>query len=314
MFLNFFAKIGFSFLLFKVIAISSFQNVYSTAIQNSVIRFHRYAADPKILSEVIHPLNHYSRFHLANDMNNTFIATYFDWDHRTPRKRHRLANRVLNKFRLNGQVIPKTPGMANVEARMNIFHLASQTAAYKVSGDVVEVGCNAGESSIAIQKVLHEYAPEKQFHVFDSFEGLPELKRDDIKDGIYDKGSMTARLDEFKKNFSDVGLDLPHIHKGWFEDTVPSCLPDKISFAVVDCDLYSSTKYVLPYVYERLTPGAICFFGVYYDEKVFSRPYTAGPFKSPGVKRACDEFFADKPEKVSVLYACEYSNGYFRKL
>lgn len=246
-------------------------------------------------------------------MENTFIATYFDWDHRTPRESHRLANRVLNKLRLNGRVIPKTPGMSSVETRMNIFHLASQTAAYKVAGDVVEVGCNSGESSIVIQKVLHECAPEKQFHVFDSFEGLPELQGQDLKDGIYDKGSMTARLDEFKKNFSDVGLDLPHLHKGWFEDTIPSCLPDRISFAVVDCDLYTSTKHVLPHVYERLVPGAICLFGVYYDEKVFPRLYTTGAFKSPGVKRACDEFFEDKPEKVSVLYACEYSNGYFRK-
>ena len=247
-------------------------------------------------------------------MDNAFIATYFDWDHRTPRKRHRLANRVLNKLRLNGQVIPKTPEMANVEARMNIFHLASQTAAYKVPGDVIEVGCNAGESSIVIQKVLNEYAPEKQFHVFDSFEGLPELQGEDVKDDVYGKGWMTAKLDQFKKNFSEVGLELPHIHQGWFEDTVPSGLPDQISFAIVDGDLYTSTKHVLPYVYDRLSPGAICLFGIYYDEKIFPRTNTAGPYKSPGVKRACDEFFADKPEKVSVLYAGEYSNGYFRKL
>ena len=170
------------------------------------------------------------------------------------------------------------------------------------------------ESSIVIQKFLHEYASEKQFHVFDSFEGLPELQEEDTNDGVYAKSWMTARLDQFKKNFSDVGLELPHIHKGWFEDTIPSCLPDKISFAIVDGDLYTSTKHILPYVYERLTPGAICLFGVYYDENVFSREYTASPFKSPGVKRACDEFFEDKPEKVSVLYAGEYSNGYIRKL
>jgi len=230
-----------------------------------------------------------------------------------PRKRHRLGNKVLNKLRLNAQLVPKPPGMASIEARMNVFHLASQTAAYQVIGDVIEVGCNAGESSIVLQKVLHAYAPEKQLHVFDSFEGLPELQKEDAKDGVYEKGAMTAKLEHFKKNFSDVGLELPHIHKGWFEETVPSCLPDQVSFALVDGDLYSSTKHLLPHVYERLTPGAICLFGVYYDDAILPRPYTASPFKSPGVKRACDEFFKDKPEKVSVLYAGEYSNGYFRK-
>ncbi len=34
----------------------------------------------------------------------------------------------------------------------------------------------------------------------------------------------------------------------------------------------------------------------------------------PGVKQACDEFFKDKPEKVSVLIAGCQSHGYFRKL
>ena len=121
-------------------------------------------------------------------MDNAFIATYFDWDHRTPRKRHRWINQILNKLRLNSQIIPKTPNMASIEARINIFHLASQTAAYKVLGDVVEVGCNAGESSIVIQKVLDECALEKQFHVFDSFQGLPKLQTGDTNDGVCAKG------------------------------------------------------------------------------------------------------------------------------
>ena len=34
---------------------------------------------------------------------------------------------------------------------------------------------------------------------------------------------------------------------------------------------------------------------------------------SPGVKKACDEFLADKPESVSVLYSGHYTTGYFRK-
>lgn len=35
--------------------------------------------------------------------------------------------------------------MANVEARMNYFHLLEQTVANKVPGDVVDLGCNAGQ-------------------------------------------------------------------------------------------------------------------------------------------------------------------------
>ena len=126
---------------------------------------------------------------------------------------------------------------------------------------------------------------------------------------------MRTTLDKFHHNFRLAGMaQKPIIHPGWFEDTVPSKLPDRISFAMIDCDLYSSTRHVLPHVYERMSPGAICLFGVYYDPQVFERPGIPPTYSSPGVKRATDEFFADKPEKVSVLYANQYSNGYFRKL
>ena len=66
---------------------------------------------------------------------------------------------------------------------------------------------------------------------------------------------------------------------------------------MIDGDLESSTRHVLPHVYSRLSPGGICLFGIYYDEAIFSRDETHGHFKSPGVKRATDDFFRDKPEK-----------------
>ncbi len=249
-------------------------------------------------------------------MHNTFISQLFEWDDRAPRSWHRPLNKVLKKLRINAQVGPRafTWGMTNVEARMNIFHLASQCAAFKVPGEFVELGCNSGESSVIIQKILNRHAPEKKLHCFDSFEGLPTLHGEDAQEGVYGKGWMSAALQKFQENFMQAGEPVPeHVYKGWFEDNVPKHLPEKIAFALVDGDIYTSTRYVLPYVYERLSPGAICMFGVYYDEDVFSRPHTISQYKSPGVKRATDEFFKDKPEKVMVLYANEYSNGYFRK-
>ena len=249
-------------------------------------------------------------------MDDAFIAQLFRWDNRAPLAWHRPLNRVLALLRLNAQLVPRSFrwGMANVEARMNVFHLASQCAAFRVPGDFVELGCNSGESSIVIQKVLNNLAPDKKLHCFDSFEGLPDLTGADADHGVYGKGWMSASQFAFHDNFRQAGLAPPaHVHKGWFEETVPRLLPDRIAFALLDGDLYASTKHILPHVYERMSPGAVAMFGVYYDEKVFPRPHTIGPYKSPGVKRATDEFFADKPEKVSVLYANEYSNGYFRK-
>jgi len=246
-------------------------------------------------------------------MDNAFIATTLDWDHRTPKDWQRILNKGMGKIRLPIRLTPAPSNMANVEARMNLFHLLEQTVTYKVLGDIVDLGCNAGDSTIVMQRVITALAPEKQVHAFDSFEGLPELTDEDAKDGVYKKGNMAADLQRFKGKFNALGLKMPHIHKGWFEDTIPKNLPDRISFALFDGDLYESTKQILPHVYERMTPGAIGMISVYYDEEVFPRKGLSGGYKSPGVKRATDEFFKDKREKIFVLYANEYSNGYFRK-
>ena len=232
--------------------------------------------------------------------------------------RQRLANALLARLgtRLRVTREPYHWGFGNVESRMNVFHLVSQTCAYDVPGDLVEIGCASGESSVVIQSVLAGVADSgKRFHVYDSFQGLPELLPTDAEDGVYQFGDMAAPLERFMANFRRTGIEtLPEIHRGWFEDTIPAQLPDRISFALIDCDLYASTKQVLPEIYARMPSGAIGMFGVYYDPAVYARDGIAATYASPGVKRATDEFFADKPEQVSVLYANEYSNGYFRKL
>lgn len=224
-----------------------------------------------------------------------------------------MANRVLRKLQIPIRLTPPPADMANVEARMNLFHLLEQTVENKIGGDVVDVGCNAGDSTIVMQRIITALDPDKRVHAFDSFEGLPELTQNDTNDGVYSKGYMAAGLELFAQRFRLLGLKMPETHKGWFEDTVPNELPERISFALIDGDLYESTRHVLPHVYERMTPGAIGMIAVYYDETIFPRQGVSGGYRSPGVKRATDEFFKDKPEKVHLLYANEYSNGYFRK-
>ncbi len=73
--------------------------------------------------------------------------------------------------------------------------------------------------------------------MFDSFEGLPEIGEEDRKDNVYAKSDVATPEEALYKNFAAVHLDPPHVHRGWFEDTVPEHLPGKISFAIVDGEL-----------------------------------------------------------------------------
>jgi O-methyltransferase len=201
--------------------------------------------------------------------------------------------------------------MASIESRMNIFHLLSQVIVQGVPGDIVEIGCHAGESTVVLQRVIQELDPSRELHAFDSFQGVPRGSSAD--EGVYKPGDMAASETKFNENFDRLGLKLPAVHAGWFEQTLPGSLPKRIAFALLDADLYRSTLQALEAVYPRLSPGAICLLGVYWDPQTKAAMTTDKRYKSPGVKHACDEFFADKPERISILLAGNYTSGYFRR-
>lgn len=261
-------------------------------------------------------------------MNNFYITEYFDWSVKRISLFDRVLNRILASFGLNRKVYtaeaidkfvhsllkasrrfpPVASGvLTNVEQRINIFHLVSQVLAYDVEGDIVELGCHDGKSSVLIQKLITEHKKPKILHLYDSFEGLPSLGDGD--GASYREGQLSATEDAVRHNFKKYGLPLPEIHKGWFSDTLPTSLPDKICFAYLDGDLYESILISLQYVYPKLSKGAICLVDDYSDPGINPRAWN----KLPGVKKACDEFLADKPEEMDFIYSGDYPHGYFRK-
>ena len=259
-------------------------------------------------------------------MNNFFIKEYFDWNVKRLSFLDRAVNSALRKIgvklhfnsayfldefasNITGKSYsPATSGvMTNVEQRMNMYHLVSQVLAYNVEGELVEIGCNAGESSVLITKILQEQGSSKKLSVYDSFEGLP--RGSEIDGASYAAGDLKTTEGVLRKNFSKYNLPLPSIHKGWFQDTLPTELPEKICFAYLDGDFYESIMISLKYVYPRLSPGAICLVDDYCDPEVNQRGWN----KLPGVKKACDEFLQDKLERIEFIYSGSYSHGFFRK-
>jgi O-methyltransferase len=259
-------------------------------------------------------------------MDDFFITEYFDWKVRRNSYVDRVLNRTLGKVGLRigspaSSVLDKIDStmqqieeralspllsgrMTNVEQRMNMFHLVDHVLAYGVDGDFVELGCNSGQSSVLISKIMQHYKSDKKLYVYDSFEGLPPL--DSVDGTAYHQGQLKTTEDVLRHNFKS----LPEIHRGWFSDTLPNNLPSKIAFAYLDGDLYDSILISLEYVYPRLTKGAICLIDDYGDPSI----NPAGWNKLPGVKKACDEYLLDKEEKVSLLYAGDYTHGFFRKV
>jgi O-methyltransferase len=242
--------------------------------------------------------------------DNFFIIEWFDWELPKASPRVQRINRILRKLGRWSTLQPPrgVNWMTNVEQRMNLYHLASQVLAYGVPGDLVELGCNQGQSSALIQKIIDHYDPSRRLHVYDSFEGLPAPGARDGATPFY-RGQVRTTRQKLEENFQRYGLRAPEIHEGWFHDTLPTGLPDRISFAYLDGDFYESIKVSLEHVYPRLSPGAICLIDDYADPSIYPDAWNL----LPGVKEACDEFFAGKPEKVSFIYSWDMSHGYFRK-
>lgn len=94
---------------------------------------------------------------------------------------------------------------------------------------------------------------QKTVYGFDCFTGLPEKWRDGYEAGYCNQNKKTPTVN------NNVQLIT-----GLFEETLPFFIQnhpkDKVSFLHIDCDLYSSTTYVLNSLKNKITSGSIIVF------------------------------------------------------
>lgn len=97
------------------------------------------------------------------------------------------------------------------------------------NGEFLEFGVAEGKS---INRMA-ELAPDRQFHGFDSFEGLPENWTRSCPKG---RGACDFNSLSWRPNVK--------IYKGLFSDTLPNFQVPKLAGIHIDCDLGSSTNTV----------------------------------------------------------------------
>ncbi len=145
-----------------------------------------------------------------------------------------------------------------------------------INGDIVEFGCYVGTTSVFLQKELKRTT--KQLHVYDSFEGLPEKADQDLSPAgeQFKKGELFASKNQLIKNFKQMNLQLPKIHRVWFSEVAASDVPQEICFAYLDGDYYHSILDSLRAIWNNLAPGACIVVDDYQNEQL------------PGVNKALD--------------------------
>ena len=173
-----------------------------------------------------------------------------------------------------------------------ILRQLEQVLTTSTDGAIVEFGCYVGTTSLYVQRLMDTYE-QREFHVYDSFAGLPDkVVQDSSPVGEQFKtGELSAAKKDFIMNFKKAGLKLPRIHKGWFSELSNEDVPENIAFAFLDGDYYESIRDSLSLIWPKLAPHAIIVVDDYMNEAL------------PGAAIAVNEWIASHPARVQTAHS-----------
>jgi O-methyltransferase len=176
------------------------------------------------------------------------------------------------------------------ELAVILHELANQLAVSRDSVSIVEFGCYIGTTSLFIRRLLDLLGSQADFHVYDSFVGLPDKTSQDQSPAgeQFRTGELSVSRKEFERQFKKAGLRTPVVHKGWFAGLTQEDVPGDIAFAYLDGDYYESIKVSLHLIADKLTPGATIVVDDYANLAL------------PGSKRAVDEWLRGRSATLRV--------------
>ena len=110
--------------------------------------------------------------------------------------------------------------------------------------------------------------PDREYHLFDSFEGLPPATANDGPVAMAwqaDKNSTgyhdncRAEEGEATAAMNLAGAKRFSLHRGWFDKTIAPWATNAPPIAILrlDCDWYDSMKVCLEHLVPRVVPGGI---------------------------------------------------------
>ena len=220
------------------------------------------------------------------------------------------------------KVLPNT--MLPLPRLFGAFEAVRKINEEGIAGDIVECGVwNGGCVGLMAVANSKTGGPRRKFHLFDSFEGLPQPSRHDIdvvagfkakypqavlngdsKSELWAIGACVGNSQPSVERFLVERLKIDRddlvFHKGWFQDTVPNSGTSiqKIALLRIDGDWYDSTKVCLEGLFHKVAQNG---FVIIDDYGTFS-----------GCRKASDEFFDQREVRPELMYS-DSDCVFFRK-
>ncbi len=160
-----------------------------------------------------------------------------------------------------------------------------------LEGDVAELGVYRGGTA----RLLARLAPHRNVHLFDTFEGLPDVRPE------VDRHAAGDFADTSLERVQAFLADCPNVrfHPGLFPGTAAAVRDVPFSLVHVDVDIVSSVEAALAFFYPRLVPGGVMVFDDY-DWKM-----------TPGVRLALEAFLEGREERL--LITARYQAAFWKR-
>jgi hypothetical protein len=152
-----------------------------------------------------------------------------------------------------------------------------------IGGDIAECGVYKGASAFLMCRALS--GASSLVHLFDSFQGLAEPLP--IDGSYWRKGALSTGEQTLIDTL--IGFENYRVYKGWIPERFQEVDSLTFRFVHIDVDLFEPTRDSLEFFYPRVATGGMLLL----DDHGFRT--------CPGATKAAEDFFADKPEKLSLL-------------
>src|SRR5690349_15079361 len=90
------------------------------------------------------------------------------------------------------------PNMSDNERVVNLYWALTCILRSGVEGDIVELGCNAGFTSVLFGMLIEAEDPKRFLHLYDSFEGLPCPS---AHDSYLKEGDCATTIEDVHRSF-----------------------------------------------------------------------------------------------------------------
>lgn len=150
----------------------------------------------------------------------------------------------------------------------------------RVPGSIAECGTFRGVSAYFLAEAL----PDRDLHLFDSFEGLPGPSAQD--GGHWSAGMLSATEQDVITTLGEHG-SRAHLHRGWIPERFDQVSEERFCLVHIDVDLYAPHRDAISFFTPRVSPGGLLIFDDY------------GSIHCPGARAAVDKAFS--PHEIVEL-------------